>query len=173
MKGTLQQQDATAFSVEKIAGQFAFKLESNPTERVATVGRFAIAANANISGLADSSESGAGPMSTSAAVVGRITSAPDATGRGTLSLANGGETSQLVYYIVSSKALMMMETTSGTPGGNRQVGLAELQVLRSRRPPSMPPATFTLQALTRNRSRSRACDGHRQTFDCPFLARDN
>lgn len=129
MKGTLQQQDATAFSVEKIAGQFAFKLESNPTERVATVGRFAIAANANISGLADSSESGAGPMLTSAAVVGRITSAPDATGRGTLSLANGGETSQLVYYIVSSKALMMMETTSGTPGGNRQVGLAELQVL--------------------------------------------
>jgi hypothetical protein len=129
MKGTLQQQDTSAFSLDKISGEFAFKLESNPAERVATVGRFAIAANANIAGLADSSKSGAGPLLTSAPVVGRVTSAPDASGRGTLSLVTGSENPQLVYYIVSSKALMMMETTSGTPGANRQVGLAQLQVL--------------------------------------------
>ena len=129
MNGTLRQQDASAFSLEKIAGEFAFKLESNPAERVATVGRFSIAANANIAGLVDSSKSAAGPMLTSAAVLGRVTAAPDAFGRGTLTLAMAGETSQLVYYLVSSKALLLMETISGNPDNNRQVGTAELQVL--------------------------------------------
>jgi hypothetical protein len=129
MNGMLRQQDVSAFSLEKTSGEFAFKLESNPAERVATVGRFSIAANANMAGLADSSKSGAGPMLTSAAVIGRITAAPDATGRGTLTLAMGGETSQLVYYIVSTKSLLLMEVISGNPGSNRQVGIAELQVL--------------------------------------------
>ena len=129
MKGTLQQQDASTFSLEKIAGEFAFKLESNPAERVATVGRFSIGASANIAGLADSSKSGTGPMLTAAAVAGRVTAAPDANGRGTLSVTLGNETSQLVYYIVSNKALFLMETMSGTAGANRQVGIAELQAL--------------------------------------------
>ena len=129
MNGMLRQQDVSAFSLEKASGEFAFKLESNPAERVATVGRFSIAANANIAGLADSSKSGAGPMLTSAAVIGGITAAPDANGRGTLTLAIGGETSRLVYYVVSTKALLLMETISGNPGSNREVGIAELQVL--------------------------------------------
>jgi len=129
MNGTLRQQDASALSLEKIAGEFAFKLESNPAERVATVGRFSIAANANIAGLADSSKSAAGPILTSAAVLGRVTAAPDAFGRGTLTLAMGGETSQLVYYLVSSKALFLMESISENQGSSRQVGMAELQVL--------------------------------------------
>ena len=129
MKGTLQQQDASTFSLEKIAGEFAFKLESNPAERVATVGRFSIGTSANIAGLADSSKSGTGPTLTSTAVAGRVTAAPDANGRGTLNFAMGNETSRLVYYIVSSKALVLMETMAGNPGANRQAGIAELQVL--------------------------------------------
>jgi hypothetical protein len=129
MNGTLRQHAVSAFSLEKTSGEFAFKLESNPADRVATVGRLSIAANANIAGLADSSKSGAGPMLMSAAVIGRVTAAPDAYGRGTLTLAMGGETSQLVYYVVSSKALLLMETMSGNPGSNRQVGVAELQML--------------------------------------------
>jgi hypothetical protein len=129
MNGTLRQQDASALALEKTAGEFAFKLAANSAERVATVGRFSIAANANITGLADSSASGAGPVFTSAGVVGRVTASPDANGRGTFNLAMAGETSQLVYYVVSTKALLLMETVAGSPSRNRQAGVAELQML--------------------------------------------
>lgn len=129
MNGTLRQQDASAFSLAKISSEFAFRLESNSTERVATVGKFAILGNSNIAGLADSSKSGAGPILTSATVAGRVTASPDASGRGTVSLGMGGETSQLVYYVVSSKTLFLMESVSSSAGRTRQIGIAERQML--------------------------------------------
>jgi hypothetical protein len=128
MNGTLQLQDSSAFSLAKISSEFAFKLESNANERVATVGEFAIGANSNIAGLADSSQSGAGPVLTSAGVAGRVTAPPDTNGRGTLSLGMGGATAQLVYYVVSSQTVFLMESVSAG-GAARLTGIAERQVL--------------------------------------------
>ena len=128
MNGTLQQQDASAFSLAKISSEFAFKLDSNSDVRVATVGEFAIGANSNIAGLADSSQSGAGPVLTSAGVAGRVTAPPDRNGRGTLSLGMGGATSQLAYYIASSQTVFLMESVSAG-GAARLTGIAERQAL--------------------------------------------
>lgn len=129
MNGTVQQQDASAFSLGKISSEFAFKLDSNSSERVATVGDFAIGANSNIVGLADSSKSGAGPVLTSAGVAGRVTAPPDGNGRGTLSVGMGGGTSQMVYYVVSSSALFLMESVSANGGAARLAGIAERRML--------------------------------------------
>jgi hypothetical protein len=128
MNGTLQLQDSSAFSLAKISSEFAFKLESNSNERVATVGEFAIGANSNIAGLADSSQSGAGPVLTSAGVAGRVTAPPDTNGRGTLSLGMGGATAQLVYYVVSSQTVFLMESVSAG-GAAHLTGIAERQAL--------------------------------------------
>jgi hypothetical protein len=129
MTGKLAQQDASAFSLAKIASEFAFKLESSSNERVATVGKLSIGENSNIVGLADSSKAGASPLLASARVAGRVTASPDSNGRGTLSLATRGENSQLVYFVVSGNEFFLMESVSGNGGAARAIGVAKRQML--------------------------------------------
>jgi hypothetical protein len=120
VSGTLHRQDSAAFSLAKISSDFAFKLESNPPSRVATAGRFTIGENSNIVGLADSSTAGAGPLLAAAPAAGRITAAPDANGRGTLTLTTSADASRFTYYVVSEKSLLLIETESANGGCDRQ-----------------------------------------------------
>jgi hypothetical protein len=132
ISGTLQRQrsgqDGAAFSLSQISSSFAFRLESNSPDRVATAGEVAIGENSTIVGIADSSKSGTGPLLAAAAVAGRITAAPDANGRGTLMLSTFAGTSRLAFYIVSEASFVLIETDSATGGGARQIGVAERQI---------------------------------------------
>ena len=130
ISGTLHRQDSTAFSLAKIASEFAFTLESNSASPVATAGTLTIAETSSIAGIADSSKAGAGPLFTSASVAGHVTAPPDANGRGTLMLAtSGGAASRLAYYVVSEKSMLLIETDSASAGSARQIGVAERQML--------------------------------------------
>ncbi|HEY4741079.1 MAG TPA: hypothetical protein VIH76_10840 [Candidatus Acidoferrales bacterium] len=120
--------DGAAFSLAQISSSFAFKLESNSTSRVATVGKLTIGENSNIVGIEDSSESGIGTLLTSAAVAGRITAPPDANGRGALMLSTSAGAMRLAFYVVSEKSLVLIETNSASVGGARQIGSAERQL---------------------------------------------
>ncbi|HXW16809.1 MAG TPA: hypothetical protein VEJ39_00815 [Candidatus Acidoferrales bacterium] len=128
ISGRLLRQDSSAFAAEKISGDFAFKLESNSADCLATDGKLAIESNSILSGIADSSESGIGPIFTSAQVSGRITAPPDATGRGTFTLATPAKNSPFVFYVVSESRLLLMETASATTH-TRQLGVAQRQTM--------------------------------------------
>jgi hypothetical protein len=143
ISGTLHRQDSAAFSLAKISGDFAFKLESNSPSRVVTAGRFTIGENSNILGLADSSTTGRGLLLAAAPAVGRITAAPDANGRGTLTLTASVDASRFAYYVISEKSLLLIETASANAGSARQIGVAERQVM------PFSPATANAASLLR------------------------
>ncbi len=129
ISGRLLRQDSSAFSVAKISSDFAFKLESNSADRLATVGKLAIGSDSILSGIADASESGIGPIFTAAPVSGRLTASPDATGRGTFTLATPAKKSPFVFYVVSESWLLLMETDSATTAHTRQLGVAQRQAM--------------------------------------------
>lgn len=129
ISGTFRRQDKTAFSLAKISGDFAFKLESDSPGRVASVGKLTIGENSNIAGLADSSTAGVGPLLTGAPMAGRITAAPDANGRGTLILATSAGVPHFAFYVVSEKSLLLIGTDSANAGSAPEIGVAARQML--------------------------------------------
>jgi hypothetical protein len=129
LSGRLLRQDSAAFSLARISGDFVFKLEANSSDRLASVGKLSIGSNSILSGIVDQSKSGVGPVLTSTAIAGRLTSPPDASGRGTFSLAAPAENSRFAFYVISDSRLFFLETDSGGTARTRQVGLAERQRL--------------------------------------------
>jgi len=129
LSGRLIRQDRTAFSLAKISSDFAFKLESNSADRIATIGKLAVSSNSLVSGIVDQSKSGVDPVMDSAPVTGHLTAAPDTNGRGTLALVTPAGNSMFAFYVASDSRLMLLETDAGKASRTRQAGFAERQAL--------------------------------------------
>ncbi len=127
--GELHRLDATAISAAPPIGNFAFGLVSMANQEPDTLhygiaGRFTTDATGTISaGLEDSNGS---PALSDATLSGALT-APDTQGRGTATLVAGGESTSLVYYLISADKMYLMDigATVGTP---RSSGFMSAQV---------------------------------------------
>jgi len=115
--GEVLLQDPSALTASPLSGNFAFGVlgVDSVSAHFGTIGRFTADTSGNLSaGLIDSND-GASPL-TDAPLTGTV-SAPDANGRGTLSLASGSQSSTLAYYIVNPNKMLLMDidATAGTP----------------------------------------------------------
>jgi hypothetical protein len=129
LSGHLLRQDRTAFSLAKISGDFVFKLESNSSDRLATVGKLSIDSNSILSGRVDESKSGVDPVFVAAPVAGHLTAPPDADGRGGFTLATPAENLSIVFYLASDSRIFLLEMDSDSLPRTPQLGLALRQML--------------------------------------------
>jgi hypothetical protein len=107
--GHMSRQDPAALTAGTApSGEFAFGLIGVDASELhfGTAGRFTSSAGTLSAGVIDSNSSTA-PL-TNAALSGTI-SAPDANGRGTLSLVTGAETSTFAYYLVNASKMFMID----------------------------------------------------------------
>lgn len=105
--GAFYAQDSSAFSLATLAGDYAFGLlgsESDDTH-LGVAGRLSLDASGNVT-AAYVDRNGSDPL-TNASATGTAT-APDSSGRGTLSLNTGSETLSFVYYVVSANKLVLI-----------------------------------------------------------------
>jgi hypothetical protein len=117
--GTMEQQSSSAFTLASLAGDYVVALNgrsaSNPTS---TLGRFTLASGGASSNVTfDRSMAGvgtAGPTTGASATVVFGSAGPDANGRGTFTLtlndALGSTTQNFVYYAISAKRILAVET---------------------------------------------------------------
>ncbi len=115
--GTMKRQDPTSFSLTALAGaanSFAFELGSDVPSRNTALGRFTLnAGGATSNGLIDMSVAGTGPTLINAQLLVTLaTSGPDANGRSTLTLSEGGLTTNYVYYVVDPAEFILLQTDS-------------------------------------------------------------
>lgn len=129
--GTIQLQDPNALSAANPSGAYAFLLDSDAPVggRVVEVGQINLSsAGAVTGGLVDQSQAGnTNPIYTAAAATGGPSSAPDASGRGTLTVTVNGNASRYAYYIVNSKQANLIQIDQGLMFGTAQAGTAHLQ----------------------------------------------
>jgi hypothetical protein len=113
--GEFVQQDASAFSLSQLAGSFAFGLlgADVANQRMGLVGQLSVDISGTITGgRMDSNGSSA---LTAATFTAGTMSAPDANGRGTLSLSGGGQSFQFAYYVINANRLFLVDIdSSGT-----------------------------------------------------------
>ena len=114
--GQFFQQDATAFTQAALAGDWVFALigDDGAKGRLGLVGRLTLAASGVISnGVVD--DNAATPLS-NVALTGSLT-APDASGRGTATLAVGSLSLPVAYYVINSNTAYVVsaDTTPTTP----------------------------------------------------------
>ena len=107
-----EKQDPTAFQLTALAGNYAFGtlgIESTGT-RLGLVGALQIDAGGTVTGHVDSN--GSKPLAD--APVAGVLGAPDAHGRGTLTLtataSGGNQTFHLAYYVVNANRLLLVTT---------------------------------------------------------------
>jgi len=139
--GTLLQQDSAALAAANPAGSYAFGLDSDAgssggvTGRIVEAGRIVLGAGGTsvTSGLADAGQAGAssalfgGPTGAASLDAASTATAPDALGRGTLTLSFAGIATQYAYYIVSAQQLNLVEIDTGGSLHTVQSGTAQLQ----------------------------------------------
>jgi hypothetical protein len=134
--GPFYKQDPTAFSLTQLAGDFAFGLlgSNGSGVHMGLAGQISVASSGTVTaGRADSNASGS--ALTAASLTGAM-SAPDANGRGTLTLNGGGQSFQLAYYVVSANRLLLVNADSSSSA-------PRLEGFMTRR-----AASFTAAALT-------------------------
>jgi len=133
VSGTILKQDTSLFSANPAAipaHTYAFLLDSDApfTGRIVEDGEFTLGASGVAGGLADLSEAGAAnPIYTAAPIAAGQATAPDSSGRGTLTLALPGNSIQYAYYIVNSSQLNLVEMDQGLVLGTAQAGIALAQ----------------------------------------------
>lgn len=132
--GTILQQNTSLFvqPASIPAASYAFGLDSDAPVggRVVQVGQLVLGAAGVTGGVADLSQAGApNPIFSAAAISAGAATAPDAAGRGTLTINVNGNSNQYAYYVVNSQQLFLVETDNGAPYGTAQGGVAEKQNL--------------------------------------------
>lgn len=133
--GHLYRQTASAFTQASIAGSYAFGVlgVENTDRRHGVIGQFTVSATGVVTaGRADSNA--AAPLN-AAAFTGTM-GAPDANGRGTLTLSGSGLSYSFAYYVIDANRLLLISIDSGATG-------ARLTGFATRR-----SATFNASALT-------------------------
>lgn len=128
--GKLYRQDPTAFSLANLAGDFAFGAATAFNTNAATAsswqaiaGRFTVNdAGVFSSALADMSVAHAGPTFTGQSFTGSM-SAPDANGRGTLTISAAAiEPVSFIYYVISSSKLLFLQMDAAGTGNDISLG---------------------------------------------------
>jgi hypothetical protein len=133
VSGTILKQDTSLFSATPAAipaNTYAFLLDSDAPfgGRIVEDGEFTLGANGVTGGLADLSEAGAAnPLYSAAPIAAGQATAPDSSGRGTLTLALPGNSIQYAYYIVNSSQINLVEIDQGLVLGTAQAGIALAQ----------------------------------------------
>jgi hypothetical protein len=133
VSGTILKQDTSLFSATPAAipaNTYAFLLDSDAPfgGRIVEDGEFTLGANGVTGGLADLSEAGAAnPLYSAAPIAAGQATAPDSSGRGTLTLAVPGNSIQYAYYIVNSSQINLVEIDKGLVLGTAQAGIALAQ----------------------------------------------
>ena len=113
--GQLYKQTPADFSLARLAGSFAFGLlgSDSSNNRLGYAGQLTVAANGTVTAGRMDSNAGSGAL-TGATLSGTL-GAPDANGRGTMTLAGGGQTLSLAYYVVTADRLLLtVSDNSGT-----------------------------------------------------------
>jgi hypothetical protein len=117
--GTMQQQTASAFTLSALAGDYIVTLNGrNSSSPTSALGHFTLASSGSTSNVVfDRSVAGvgtAGPTTGASATVTFSATNPDASGRGTLTLALddafASGTQNFAYYTISTKRLVAVET---------------------------------------------------------------
>jgi hypothetical protein len=114
ISGTMQKQDATAFSLAKIAGDFAFELDSRGPSQNTLLGRFTLSSSGTTTNVVlDLAVAGVGPTgpATGGTVAATFAAAgPNGSGRGTVSLTDNANVARsFVYYVVAAGTSLVME----------------------------------------------------------------
>jgi hypothetical protein len=141
--GLFALQDTTAFSASSVTGNYVFGLigTDGNAAHFGVNGQVTMAGVGALSaGQADSNDPST-PLS-AAPVTGTL-SAADANGRGTLTLAAGGQSYVLAYYVVSASRLLLMDVDSGATAPY-VTGFLTLQSGTFNTASLIPPAILTL-----------------------------
>jgi len=114
ISGTMQKQDATAFSLAKIAGDFAFELDSRGPNQNSLLGRFTLSSSGTTTNVVlDLGVAGVGPTgpATGGTVAATFAAAgPNGSGRGTVILTDDANVARsFVYYVVAAGTSLVME----------------------------------------------------------------
>lgn len=140
--GQLTVSDTSAYNAGTVpTGNFAFGLMGVDGSQLhhAMAGRFTMDSSAAISGgLIDSNDS---TYSLSDQALSGTMTAPDSSGRGTLTLQSGSLSTQLAYYIVSANKMFVIDIDP-SGGGLRETGLITAQT------GNVSANTFSADALT-------------------------
>ena len=115
LSGRMQKQDATAFSLAKLAGDFAFELDSRAPSQNSVLGRFTLGqAGTSTNIVFDASNSGvgtSGPLSGGPLAVTFTASGPNGSGRGIFTVIDSAnQTANFVYYVIGAGNFLAMET---------------------------------------------------------------
>jgi hypothetical protein len=128
--GSMQLQDPTALTSSIPSGSFAFGLDSDAPigGRIVEAGQIVLASGGTVSGLVDQSKAGdPSPRYSATPIDSGTATAPDSSGRGTLSVTISGTTSTYAYYVVNAGQLNLIQTDPGSTFGTAQAGVARLQ----------------------------------------------
>lgn len=112
------------------AGNYVFALDSDAPvgSRTVEIGQLVLSTHSPAQGVVDQSTQGAPqPTYVGAVVTGGVESAPDALGRGTLSVSVSGNETQYAYYVVDSAHFDLIEVDDGSTFKTVQGGVATLQ----------------------------------------------
>jgi len=127
--GTIERQRPSAFTGP--SGPYAFDFDSDAPVggRIVEAGQFTIAADGSVqSGVIDMSKAfDSAPIFQDAPITAGTATAPDSSGRGTLSLTVAGTTSTYAYYVVSRGKWILVQTDPGAAFGTAQSGTAFAQ----------------------------------------------
>jgi hypothetical protein len=127
---------AAALTASTSPTKFAFGLDSDAplNARVVEAGQFILGAGAAsvTGGIADEGQAGAanpifGGVAGAASISPGSATAPDASGRGTLTLSIAGSATQYAYYVVNASQLNMIEIDAGGALNTLQAGTARNQ----------------------------------------------
>jgi hypothetical protein len=133
--GTMLAQDSAAIAAANPSGSYAFQLDSDSPfgGRSVAAGQMVIAGS-SVAGIIDESKAAdLSPRYTNAAFTSASFTAPDLSGRGTMSLTIAGVspipsvTRQYAYYIVNASQLNLIQIANDTTFGTLQAGIARLQ----------------------------------------------
>lgn len=127
--GTIVKQDSTAISSAP-SGNFAFGVDSDSPlgGRTVAAGQLVLGSGGVTGGIIDQSKAGnPSPTFSGTAISPGNLGAPDANGRGTLSMTIMGGTVQYAYYIVDSDDFRLIEIDQGLVFGTVAAGSAIMQ----------------------------------------------
>lgn len=116
--GTMELQDASAFSTSKLSGKYAFGIASNKSngEKYGAVGIFHLDGSGGLSGQIDSNNGselngGGSTFPTNALAFSSGSYTVASNGRGTMSFtATGGSQQTAIVYVVSSSSFLLMSS---------------------------------------------------------------
>jgi hypothetical protein len=127
--GTIELQD-TSVSSTKPAGSFAFGVDSDAPfgGRTVAVGQLVLGASGVTGGVIDQSvDAATSPFFVAAPISADVLVAPDALGRGTLTVTVQGQSVQYAYYIVDASHFLMIEIDRGLLFGTVFAGVSRAQ----------------------------------------------